>query len=56
MHRDPADEAFLAPRVQSARAALGHSTFAQAEQSGRLLSYEDGIAEVRSWLRTSPSN
>ena len=50
IHRDPADEAFLAPRIQEARDALGSDGFAAAEASGRALSYESGIEEVRRWL------
>jgi predicted ATPase/class 3 adenylate cyclase len=50
MHRDPADEAFLAPRIAAARAGLGHETFAAAEAAGRTLAYEAGMEEVRRWL------
>ena len=50
IHRDPADEAFLAPRIQAAREALGSDCFVAAETAGRALSYESGIEEVRSWL------
>jgi predicted ATPase/class 3 adenylate cyclase len=50
IHRDPADEAFLAPRVQLAHAALGDAAFAADEASGRALSYEDGIEDLRRWL------
>ncbi len=50
IHRDPVDEAFLAPRIQAAREALGNDGFAAAEASGRALSYESGIEEVRRWL------
>ena len=50
MHRDPTDEAFLAPRIDAAREGLGKEAFAAAEAAGRTLSYEVGIEEVRSWL------
>ena len=50
IHRDPADEAFLAPRIQAAREALGSDGFIAAEAAGRALSYESGIEEVRRWL------
>jgi hypothetical protein len=50
IQRDPTDEAFLQPLVAKARAALGVAKFAAAEEAGRALSYEDAIAEARSWL------
>ncbi len=50
MHRDPADEAFLAPRIEAARAALGDEGFAAVESAGRSLAYEAGIKEVKAWL------
>ena len=53
IHRDPADEAFLSPRITAAREALGDDSFASAEASGRALSYENGIVEIRTWLEGS---
>ncbi len=50
IHRDPADEAFLLPLVERARAALGATTFAASEASGRQLSYNDTMAWTRAWL------
>ena len=50
MHRDPADEAFLAPRVADAQAALGAAAFTAAADEGRRLSWADALAEVRRWL------
>ena len=50
MHRDPTDEAFLAPRIETAREALGQEGFAAAEAAGRSLAYERGIEEVKGWL------
>jgi hypothetical protein len=50
LHRDPADEAFLAPRVKTARETLGAAAFAAAEAQGRALGYEASIAEARAWL------
>jgi len=50
IHRDPTDEAFLAPRIQAARDALGGNGFTAAEASGQALSYERGIEEIRGWL------
>ncbi len=50
IHRDPADDAFLAPRMVTAREMLGESLFAVAKEGGRVLSYEQAIAEARAWL------
>jgi predicted ATPase/class 3 adenylate cyclase len=49
IRRDPADEAFLQPLLTTAREALGE-LFARAETSGRELSSELAIADVRAWL------
>lgn len=48
--REPVDEAFVAPLMASARAALGDAAFAAAEILGQALSYEAAILEVRQWL------
>lgn len=53
LHRDPADEAFLAPLIAKARAALGSASFGAAEAAGRALSYEDAMMEARAWLEKS---
>jgi len=50
LHRDPADESFLAPRVKAARDALGAAPFAACEEQGRALGYDGAIAETRAWL------
>jgi predicted ATPase/class 3 adenylate cyclase len=50
LHRDPTDEAFLAPLIEQARKALGTEAFATIEAAGRALSYDDAMAEVRAWL------
>jgi predicted ATPase len=50
LHRDPADEAFLAPLIAKGRKALGASAFASAEASGRAMPYEEVMAQVREWL------
>jgi predicted ATPase/class 3 adenylate cyclase len=47
LHRDPTDEAFLAPLIARARASLGESAFAAAEASGRLLSYDEAMVAAR---------
>src|SRR5438477_8463756 len=54
-HRDPADEAFLAPLVTKAQTALGLEAFATAEGAGRRLSYEAAMAEARAWLEPAGS-
>ena len=50
LHRDPADEAFLAPRIARTRAALTPAEYAAAEIAGRALDYEDAMDELRAWL------
>jgi predicted ATPase/class 3 adenylate cyclase len=50
LHRDPADEAFLAPLVAKARASLDTPAFAAAEGGGRESSYDNIMAETRAWL------
>jgi tetratricopeptide (TPR) repeat protein len=47
LRRDPADEAFLRPLVDRARAALGTQAFAALEAEGRALGRDDAIADVR---------
>ncbi len=49
-HRDPTDEAFLAPLIAKARAALGASAYADAEAAGRAMDYAAAMEAVRSWL------
>lgn len=51
-HRDPTDEAFLKPLVAQARKALGDESYAEAEDAGRALTYEEAMAEARAWLAT----
>jgi non-specific serine/threonine protein kinase len=48
--RDPADEAFLAPHVASARAQLGDAAFAAADAGGRALGFTGAKSEARRWL------
>src|SRR5206468_11311641 len=52
IRRDPADEAFLAPLIDKVRASLG-AAFDGAEATGRRLSYEDAMTEVRAWLKSN---
>jgi len=49
LHRDPADDAFLAPLMEKTRAALG-TRYRTLEESGRALAYGAAIAEARDWL------
>ncbi len=53
MHRDPADDAFLAPLMDKTRNALGSPAFGSAEQAGRALSYVQALAEAREWLESA---
>src|SRR5204863_5956510 len=50
LHRDPADDAFLAPLMEKVRNALGPLPFAAAERAGRALGYAEALAEAREWL------
>jgi predicted ATPase len=50
VRQDPADEGFLAPLIARARGELGESSFAEACDGGRALSYEQALAEARAWL------
>ena len=50
-HRDVADEAFLRPFLQRAREALGEREFELAENTGRAMTYEIAIANLREWLK-----
>jgi predicted ATPase len=50
IHRDPTDEAFLAPRVAKARHALGAARYREAEEAGRALSYPEAMSRARAWL------
>ncbi|MEQ1515551.1 MAG: winged helix-turn-helix domain-containing protein [Usitatibacteraceae bacterium] len=50
LQRDPADEAFLMPRIELAREALAPADFSSAEASGRTLNYEESISDARIWL------
>ena len=51
LHRDPADEAFLAPWIVMARKALGNGAAIKAEADGRVLSYDEAIVEVTELAR-----
>lgn len=48
--RDPADEAFLQPRVEDSRSALGEQPFADALALGQATPAEQAIALARAWL------
>ena len=50
LHRDPADEAFLAPFIAKARDALGEAAFGAAEAAGKALSNEAAMTEAQAWL------
>jgi predicted ATPase/DNA-binding winged helix-turn-helix (wHTH) protein len=59
LHRDPADEAFLAPRAAAARQALGDAAFDEEQAAGRAAGPGEALAEAREWIsrsgRTGPS-
>jgi len=48
--RQRIDQAFVAPLLARAQAALGTAAFADAEAAGQALSYDAAMAEVRQWL------
>jgi tetratricopeptide (TPR) repeat protein len=54
LHRDPADEAFLAPLMAQAREALGAERFSTAERAGRALGDAEALDEVRACLSDPP--
>jgi predicted ATPase/class 3 adenylate cyclase len=54
LHRDPTDEAFLAPLISRAREALGSAAFAAAEATGRELAFETAALEARERLENRP--
>ncbi len=51
LQRDPADEAFLAPRIALARESLSAAAFAAAAAADRALSYEEAMGEASVWLK-----
>jgi tetratricopeptide (TPR) repeat protein len=50
LHRDPADDAFLAPLMDKVRNALGPTHLTSAERAGRAMSYAEALADARGWL------
>jgi hypothetical protein len=48
--RDPADDAFLLPQIETMRQQLGPVAFNLAHQEGQLLGFIDALAEARIWL------
>jgi len=52
--REPADEAFLRPRVADAMRALGDEAFSTEEEAGRALPRDEVVEEARAWLETDP--
>ena len=53
IHRDPADEAFLAAWIAKVRAALPPAAYAATEAAGRALAFDEAIADARQWLAGS---
>jgi tetratricopeptide (TPR) repeat protein len=54
LHRDPADDAFLAPLIEKAREELG-PRYRAIEDAGRSLPYTRAISEAREWLEKKPA-
>ncbi len=50
LQRDPADQAFLLPRVDAARTALGAAAAAAAERAGGACAYPQALAAAEEWL------
>jgi hypothetical protein len=50
LHRDPADESFLRPRIDAARRELGDDAFEAAERTGRALPADVALQESRALL------
>jgi tetratricopeptide (TPR) repeat protein len=50
LHRDPADEAFLAPLMARCREALDPAAFEAEEAKGRALAYDEVMGQARAWL------
>jgi predicted ATPase len=53
LHRDPADEAFLAPLLAQARVTLGEQSLVAAVAEGRSLSEDIARGKVRAWLEAT---
>jgi tetratricopeptide (TPR) repeat protein len=53
VHRDPADEAYLAPRLDRARRALGPQRYAEALEEGAHLAFADALMQARTCLQPS---
>jgi len=49
-HREPVDEAFIAPLMAQCREALGDDAFTVAEAAGHALGLDASLAEVQQWL------
>jgi predicted ATPase/class 3 adenylate cyclase len=50
LRRTPSDEAFVAPPVARARAAIGETAFADVVAAAHGLNIEQAVAEARAWL------
>ena len=48
--RDPADEAFLAPLIETARVRSRGEQFDAAEEAGRKLTLDEALHETAHWL------
>jgi tetratricopeptide (TPR) repeat protein len=50
LQRDPADEAYLRPRLEATRQALGATAFGEEAAAGRRHGYVSSIEDCRGWL------
>jgi predicted ATPase/DNA-binding CsgD family transcriptional regulator/DNA-binding winged helix-turn-helix (wHTH) protein len=53
-HRDVADEALLVSRLEMARLTMGQAAYGEAQESGRALSQDAALNELRDWLVAHP--
>ncbi|MEP6943014.1 MAG: adenylate/guanylate cyclase domain-containing protein [Betaproteobacteria bacterium] len=56
LRRDPSDEAFLAPLIDSAKTALGEPRFAEGIASARSTEYGVALEAAAAWLIALPAN
>jgi hypothetical protein len=56
LHRDPADEAFLAPRIERTKGQLNAGEFAAGLAEGLAIAQEVAVAQARQWLEAMALN
>jgi predicted ATPase/class 3 adenylate cyclase len=50
LHRHAADQAFVTPLMERARAAMGAAAFEASADRGRTMAYERALEDTRAWL------